>query len=182
MNEPTIEKVGVSNSKADTLSHTMIRFDISTEVQFDDFRSRFEHAAPAFDAEPLQRLIEAGGSWADVEAAGETMAPHRLMRYATIEATAVMSLAGHTTKAVEYLLGNHVIAESMFRHDPRALLYAPLQVLLFSNADGDAVFSLDQPSTAFRSLGIDEVTRVGLGLDDKVAALLKFLGVDVSFR
>jgi hypothetical protein len=109
------------------------------------------------------------------------MAPHGLIRYATIDTTAMMSLAGHTTKAVEYLLGNHVIAESMFRHDPRALLYAPLRILMFSDAGGNAVFSLDQPSTAFGSLGIDEVTRVGLGLDDKVAALLTFLGVDASF-
>ena len=91
-----------------------------------------------------------------------------------------MSLAGNTTKAVEYLLGNHVIAESMFRHDPHALLYAPLRVLLFSDASGDAVFSLDQPSTAFGSLGIDEVTQVGFGLDNKVAALLQFIGVDAS--
>jgi Domain of unknown function DUF302 len=159
----------------------MIRVDIATKVPFDDFIVRFEHAAPAFDAEPFRRIIETGGSWADVQAVVETMAPHRLMRYATIEATAMMSLAGHTTKAVEYLLGNHVIAESMFRHDPRALLYAPLRVLVFSDAEGGAVFSLDQPSTAFGSLDIDEVTRVGLGLDDKVAALLQFLGVEVSF-
>ncbi len=171
----------MSSSGVNTASHVMTRVDISTAVPFDDFRSRFEHAAPAFDAQPFQRIIETGGSWADVQAAVERMAPHRLMRYATIDATAMMSLAGHTTKAVEYLLGNHVIAESMFRHDPRALLYAPLRVLMFSDAGGDAVFSLDQPSTAFGSLGIDEVTGVGLGLDDKVAALLQFLGVDVSF-
>jgi hypothetical protein len=176
-----MEEVGVSGSRVNTASHVMTRVDISTGVPFDDFRSQFEHAAPAFEAEPFQRIIETGGSWPDVQAAVERMAPHRLMRYATIDATAVMSLAGNTTKAVEYLLGNHVIAESMFRHDPRALLYAPLRVLMFSDAGGDAVFSLDQPSTAFGSLGIDEVTRVGLGLDDTVAALLQFLGVDVSF-
>jgi hypothetical protein len=70
----------------------------------------------------------------------------------------------------------------MFRHDPRALLYAPLRVLVYSDAEGDAVFSLDQPSSAFGSLGIDEVTRVGVGLDDKVAALLQFLGVHATFR
>jgi hypothetical protein len=172
----------VADSQVNMVSHMMIRVDIHTKVPFDDFMSRFEKAAPAFDAEPFQRIIETGGSWADVRAVVETMAPHKLMRYATIEATAMMALAGHTTKAVEYLLGNHVIAESMFRHDPRALLYAPLRVLVFSDAEGDAVFSLDQPSSAFGSLGIDEVTRVGLGLDDKVAALLQFLGVDVAFR
>ena len=172
----------MSRAGVNTASHVVTRVDISTRVPFDDFRSRFEDAAPAFDAQPFQRIIETGGSWADVEAAVERMAPHRLMRYATIDATAMMSLAGHTTRAVEYLLGNHVIAESMFRHDPRALLYAPLRVLMFSDAGGEAVFSLDQPSTAFGSLGIDEVTGVGLGLDDKVAALLQFVGVDVSFR
>lgn len=171
----------MSSSAVNMSSHVMSRIDISTAVPFDDFRSRFEHAAPAFDAEPFQRIIEAGGSWANVQTAVERMAPHRLMRYATIDASAMMSLAGHTTKAVAYLLGNHVIAESMFRHDPRALLYAPVRVLMFSDAGGNAVFSLDQPSTAFGSLGIDEVTRVGLGLDDKVAALLQFLGVDAPF-
>jgi hypothetical protein len=172
----------VGDVEVNPLSHMMIRADIATKVPFDDFISRFEHAAPAFDVEPFQRIIETDNSWADVQAAVETMAPHRLIRYVNIEATEMMSLAGYTTKAVEYLLGNHVIAESMFRHDSRALLYAPLRVLVFSDSEGDAVFSLDQPSTAFGSRGIDEVSRVGLGLDDKVAALLQFLGVHVSFR
>ena len=40
------------------------------------------------------------------------------------------------------------------------------------------MFSIDQPSTAFGSLGIDEVTEVGLSLDRKVAALLRVIGVD----
>lgn len=172
----------MGGSAVNTASHVMTRCDVSTGVPFDDFISQFEHAAPAFDPQPLQRIIETGGSWADVEAEVQRAAPHQLIRYATIDTTAIMSLAGNTTKAVEYLLGNHVVAESMFRHNPRALLYAPLRVLIFSDAGGDAVFSLDQPSTAFGSLGIDEVTRVGLELDNKVAALLHFLGLDFAFH
>jgi hypothetical protein len=62
---------------------------------------------------------------------------------------------------VEYLLGNHTVAETMFRLDPRALLYAPLRVLVYADADGNAVFPLDQPSAAFGSLGIAEVTKLG---------------------
>jgi hypothetical protein len=182
MNEPITEEARVGGFEVTTTSHVMTRVDISTGVAFDDFRSRFEQAAPEFDPEPVLQIIQTGGSWSDMRSMVEKMAPHQLIRYATIDTAAVMSLAGNTTQAVEYLLGNHVIAETMFRHDPRALLYAPLRVLIFADADGDAVFSLDQPSTAFASLGIDEVTRVGLGLDDKVAALLEFLGVDVFFR
>ena len=46
-------------------------------------------------------------------------------------------------------------ADRLVRHDPRALLYAPLRVLVHSDDDGNAVFSIDQPSTAFGSLGIE---------------------------
>jgi uncharacterized protein (DUF302 family) len=81
---------------------------------------------------------------------------------------------------VEYLLGNHVIAETMFRHDSRALLYAPLRVLLYSDADGNAVFSMDQPSAVFAGFGIPEITKVGEDLDRKVAKLLRVIGVDAD--
>jgi len=40
------------------------------------------------------------------------------------------------------------------------------------------VFSMDQPSAAFGSLGIADVTEVGLSLDRKVANLLRVIGVD----
>ena len=83
-------------------------------------------------------------------------------------------------QAIEYLVGNHVIAETMFRHDPKALLYAPLRLLIYSDADGNAIFTMDQPSPAFGSLGIAEVTKVGEGLDRKVANLLRVVGVDAG--
>jgi hypothetical protein len=79
---------------------------------------------------------------------------------------------------VEYLLGNHAIAETMFRHDPRALLYAPLRLLIYADTEGNAIFSMDQPSAAFGSLGIVDVTKVGEGLDRKVVNLLRLIGVD----
>jgi uncharacterized protein (DUF302 family) len=102
------------------------------------------------------------------------------MVYATIDALPLLRVAGHTTRAVEYLLGNHTVAETMFRHDPRALLYAPLRVLVYADADGNAVFSMDQPSAAFGSLGIADVTKVGEDLDRKVANLLRVIGVDTD--
>ncbi len=160
--------------------HAMKRIDVATGVEFDEFRTAFEKAAPPVDREALQEIVAHGGSWDDVRAAAERNAPHGLMVYATIDAQPFLSLAGHTTKAVEYLLGNHTIAETMFRHDPRALLYAPLRVLVYAGADGKAVFSMDQPSAAFGSLGIAAVTGVGEELDRKVANLLRVIGIDAA--
>ena len=128
----------------------------------------------------MRRIIERGGSWDEVLAAAAINAPNDLMVYAMIDAEPLFCLAGHPTKAVEYLLGNHTIAETMFRHDPRALLYAPLRVLVYADADGNAVFSMDQPSAAFGSLGIAEVTEVGESLDRKVVNLLQLIGVDAA--
>jgi uncharacterized protein (DUF302 family) len=65
----------------------------------------------------------------------------------------------------------------MFRHDPKALLYAPLRMLVYSDSDGNAIFTMVQPSNAFGSLGIADVTKVGEGLDRKVVNLLRVIGV-----
>ena len=163
-----------------TTPHVMTRVDVPTAIPYDEFRTAFERAAPRFDPTAFQRIADSGGSWADVEQAVAAMAPHQLMVYADVDATDLLALAGHRTKAVEYLLGNHVIAESMFRHDPHTLLYAPLRVLVYSDSHGDAVWSMDRPSDAFASLDSDEITTVGLGLDAKVAALLRAIGVDAD--
>jgi Domain of unknown function DUF302 len=161
-------------------AHTMTRVHLDTAMPFDAFVTALEEAAPAFDPLPVQRIVERGGTWDDVRAEVAKNAPNELMRYGKIDATPLLGVAGHDTRAIEYLIGNHVIAESMFRHDPRALLYAPLRMLVYSNADGHAVFTMDKPSDAFGSLGIPEVTAVGEGLDRKVANLLHVVGVDAG--
>jgi hypothetical protein len=91
----------------------------------------------------------------------------------------VMRLAGDKARCFAYLMGNHTIAERMFRHDPRAMLYAPLRTAIWEHTDGTAWFSIDQPSCHFSSLGIPEITQVGLELDRKLAALLEVLDVEV---
>jgi uncharacterized protein (DUF302 family) len=158
--------------------HRMTRVDIPTGIAFDAFRAAFEHAAPAFDTARVQRITDNGGTWDDVRDAVAANAPNELMVYAVIDSTQRLAVAGHRIKAVEYLLGNVVIAETMFRHDPKALLYAPLRVLVHSDPAGNAIFSMDRPSTAFASLGIPEITEVGKSLDLKVAALLRVIGVE----
>jgi len=160
--------------------HAMARVDIVTGVAFEEFVAAFERAAPPFDRATVQQILAAGGSWDDVRAAVAKNAPNELMVYAKIDATELLGVAGHRTQAIEYLVGNHVIAETMFRHDPKALLYAPLRMLVYSDSDGNAIFTMDRPSNAFGSLGIAEVTKVGHGLDRKVVNLLRVIGLDAE--
>jgi uncharacterized protein (DUF302 family) len=160
--------------------HGMTRVDIATGVPFDKFTAELEKAAPPFDRAALLEIVKSGGDWDEVLALAAKNAPNELMVYARIDATELFTVAGHKTQAIEYLIGNHVIAETMFRHDPKAMLYAPLRMLVYSDPDGNAIFTMDQPGPAFGSLGIDDVTKVGEGLDRKVVNLLRVIGVDAE--
>jgi hypothetical protein len=90
-----------------------------------------------------------------------------------------MQLAGNEADCVAYLMGNHTIAERMFKHDPRAMLYAQLRTAIWEDAAGGAWFSFDQPSDQFASFGVEAITQVGVELDRKLAALLEALNVEV---
>jgi uncharacterized protein (DUF302 family) len=106
-------------------------------------------------------------------------APHGFLIYFKNDVHPVMASAGDKADCVAYLMGNHVIAEKMFRHDPRAMLYAPLRTLIWEDSRGGAWFTADQPSAQFESLGTREVSQVGVELDRKLAALLGALDVAV---
>lgn len=163
------------NTEARGTPHAMMRLDIPTAMGFDDFRREFEAAAPVFDAEGVNQLIARGGEWEDVRAAAERNAPNGLIVYASLDIGQLMTAAGHSTKCVEYLLGNHVDAERMFRHDPATALYAPLRAIVRSDAGDQAIFTLDRPSSVFAGFGKTEITGVGVELDHKVARLLQVI-------
>jgi isopentenyl diphosphate isomerase/L-lactate dehydrogenase-like FMN-dependent dehydrogenase len=160
--------------------HRMTRVDIATGLAYDEFVAALEKAAPPADLEQTRQITAGGGSWDEVRRVVAQNAPNELMVYAKLDAVPLFGVAGHRVRAVEYLVGNHVIAETMFRHDPKALLYAPLRMLVYSDADGNAVLTMDQPSTAFGSLSIAEVSEVGNGLDEKMVNLLRVVGVDAA--
>ena len=56
----------VKSAKFNVVPHTMNRVDVSTGVEFDEFRAAFEKAAPPFDPETVAEIVERGGSWDEV--------------------------------------------------------------------------------------------------------------------
>ncbi|MGB3486232.1 MAG: DUF302 domain-containing protein [Mycobacterium sp.] len=160
-----------------TETHQMTRLNISTGIPMEAFLASFEAAAPAFDPQAFAQCSD----WDDVVDMMATFAPHGLTIYARLDTRGpTLALSDIRTHAVEYLLGNHVIAETMFRHNPNALLYAPLRVLIYSDEAGEAVFAIDRPSTVFRGLHDKSIAETGKLLDDKVFGLLRAIGVDTS--
>jgi hypothetical protein len=159
-----------------TQSRTIRRLTIDIDVPFDDFRARYEAAAPAYD---LPARFPQLPDWEAAVKDVEQVAPYGFLRYGTIDASPVFAAAGHKARSVIYLMGNHLIAETMYGHNPGIMLYAPLRLALYEDLDGQVHLSIDQPSDQFGSFGDPEISATGKLLDEKLAALLTGLGVAV---
>jgi hypothetical protein len=159
----------------ETISHQVDRLTIRVDDSFDGFRRRYEQAVPVFQSERFESLVERGADWQTVHEATADNAPHEFILYWSHDFTSLMSLAGDCGRCVEYLMGNHTIAEKMYRYNPAILLYAPLRTAIVEDADGVTWFTVDQPSTRFASFDTPQIAAVGIELDRKLAALLSYL-------
>jgi hypothetical protein len=162
-----------------TQFYEVLRLTIAVGTDFDDFRDRYEQSVPSLDSDRLATLLHEGADWDTVLRVTPENAPHGFIRYWTFDAGSVMRLAGDSPYCTTYLMGNHTIAERMYRHDPGIMLYAPLRTTIHEDVDGTTWFSVDKPSTRFRSFDNPAITYIGLKLDDKLATLLQHLGAPV---
>jgi uncharacterized protein (DUF302 family) len=144
-----------------------------------EFKQSYEAAVPDLPVDAVRELVARRAPWSEMKRLISGAAPLGFLIYFRNEVSPVMQLAGDMSRCTAYLMGNHLIAERMFRHDPRAMMYAPLHTVIWEDHEGEAWFTIDQPSAQFGSFGIPEVTEVGLELDQKVAALLEALSVPV---
>ena len=167
-----------SRESRHTVSHLVNRLVIDADAPFDDLRRRYESLVPDIDVAALTALIEMG----DLDKVKRYTAehtPHTFARFWTFDPTPMMRLAGQHNQVITYMMGNNVIVETMFRHDPAIMLYAPLRTAIYEDSAGATHFSIDQPSTRFASFGDPRITEVGLQLDSKLAALLQLLDLPV---
>src|SRR5581483_5144691 len=87
-----------------------------------DFRQRYEQAVPRLPATEVDAMVERGAPWTEMLDYIDSVAPNGFLIYWHSDIHEVMRLAGDQARCFAYLMGNHTIAERMFRHDPRAML------------------------------------------------------------
>jgi uncharacterized protein (DUF302 family) len=159
----------------DAVPDRVTRLMVDVGAPFDEFKSRFEQAVPAFSPDKIAGLPD----WNAVVVRTAEIAPHGFLLYGKVDASPVMRLNGHTQRAVTYLMGNHTVAETMYGKDPGVMLYAPLRTLIYEDLKGKVHFSVDQPSTRFSSFDNDDIAATGKRLDQKLASLMADLGLPV---
>jgi len=155
------------------------RLTVDVPLSLRDFQGQYERAVPPLPREEVDALGARGAPWSEMNDLIASAAPFGFLIYWKNEAHNIMRLAADTAKGTFYLMGNHTIAERMYRYQSAAMLSAPLHTMIWDSPDGATHFTFDRPSDQFGSFEIPAITAVGLELDQKLADLLDHLGLPV---
>ena len=145
---------------------------LATDKPFEEVARAFERQLGNFDPD-LYKSLAAGGDAEGAKAKIEAMAgPSGFMLFAMHNHGALLRLAGQKRKAVQYVVGNPLVAFQMTQHDIRASLYAPLRVLIYEDELGRTCLEYDKPSSLFGQFNDAWIASVAAKLDHKLEDLV----------
>lgn len=154
------------------------RWTIATGETYAAFEARFERAVPQATFVVAQ-LAACPVSWAEVATITQEAAPHGFLIYLKAPVGRLMRLAGHRQRTTSYLIGNHVVAERMYRLTPGVMLHTPIRNVLWDDADGRAFLSFEDPAAAFSSFEDPDIVAIGREIGHRYAELLTHLELPV---
>lgn len=133
------DQSGLASLGGNPMSVTRFTVDhvrVVAEKPFDAVAKSFEQQLGQFNPEVYKSLTTGEDAEKVRQRIAAMAGPSGFMHFKTSDHGALLRLAGQKKKALQYLLGNPLIAVEMTRHDVRAGLYAPLRVLVYENDDG----------------------------------------------
>jgi choline dehydrogenase len=84
----------------------------------------------------------------------------------------LLSLAGKPRKAIQYTIGNPLLAVQMTKHVWEAALYAPFKLLIYEDDTGRTIITYDRFSSLLSPFHNEEVNRIAQVVDKKLEDLV----------
>ena len=145
---------------------------VKTEKPFGEVTAALEARLRIFDPAVLDQLRNGGDPEAVRARLQGMIGLSGFMLFWTGDHGALLRLAGQTKKAVQYQLGNILIAIQMTQHDVRAGLYAPARLLIYEDEEGKTCAEYDKLSSLLGPFGNADVTEVAATVDRKLEQLV----------
>jgi uncharacterized protein (DUF302 family) len=168
-------RFGVQRPGGNPMNDSRLMVDhvhVATDKSFEEVTKAFELQLGKFDGD----VRKAATSSEDIEEAKAKIAamagPSGFMLFDTSDHGSLLRLAGQKRKAIQYIVGNPLIAVQMTQHDIRASLYAPLRVLIYEDDEGKTCVEYDRPSSLFGQFGDSRIAPTATMLDRKLEALV----------
>jgi uncharacterized protein (DUF302 family) len=148
----------------------VVHVRVETRKGFAEVKEGLERRLVRFNLDTLPSLL-AGPQEArrQLEAVA---GPSGFMLFATVDHGSLLAVLGESRKAVQYVVGNPLIALQMTRHDLAAGLYAPLRLLVYEDKAGKTCLEYDKPSSLFGQFHDDRIDAVAAMQDRKVEELV----------
>lgn len=154
-----------------------------TEIPFEGVRVRFDSAKSYDDLlaalladigekpVPINDVSTTTGDWQSYQEHVEKyVGPSGFMLFAVIDHGSWITKAGIDRKVMRVVLGNPLIAITMLRHDVKAGLFAPVELLLADEGSGSSLTYV-KPSSLMVVETNPELLNAAEQLDAKLAAL-----------
>ena len=154
---------------------TVQHISINAKSGFNSITKNLENALGKLDLKVIAKLRE-DPKFVEKKIKSDMQGAEDLILFGSFDHGALLGVSGKSANAMEYVIGNPLIANLMTQHDIRAGLYAPLRVLIFENPAKSVQIEYDLPSSLFGQFGIREIDEVAVSLDQKIERLIK--GID----
>jgi len=126
------------------------------------------------DTDELARQLAAmQASWDKIAVTIEQrLGPSGFSIFGKVEQGQLLSLAGKPGKAVQYALGNPLLAIQMIEHAPEVALYAPMRLAVYETHDGNTFVAFDRLTSLLAQYSHPEIARVARLVEQRVEALI----------
>jgi uncharacterized protein (DUF302 family) len=162
----THEGSGTSSQRV-TIEHLRI----VSALPFADVKAALEAKLKRYDGSAAA-LIAAGEIDRARAQLEQLASPSGLTIMQSLNHGLTLAMVGPRRNAVQYGIGNILIAVEMTKHNIAAGLYAPIRVILYEGPRGNAVFEYDKPSTTFSVIDNAAVTKIAKELDGQLRKVL----------
>ena len=124
-------------------------------------------------ARKLNETISADTSWEQItEIIDASLGERSFTIFSTVEHTPLLTLSGKTSKAIQYMAGNPLLALQMSRLQPEVALYAPLRFVVYLDEAGQTFIAYDNLVSQLAQYQHEEITRVAQVVQHKLRTLL----------
>ncbi len=84
----------------------------------------------------------------------------------------LLTLEGKPTRALQYALGNPLLANQMIEHAPEIALYAPLRLVVYENRAGNAVVAYERFTSQLAQYPQPEIAAVAQMVEQKLEEMI----------
>jgi uncharacterized protein (DUF302 family) len=118
-------------------------------------------------------LAAAHASWEQITQEGEAhIGPSGMTLFFQVDHSILLSLVGKTSRAIQYAIGNPLLATQMTRLLPEAGLYAPLRLVVYEDEQGSTFVAYDSFVSLLAQYQREEITQVARVVEQKLEALV----------